>query len=214
MFRGHYDNWILSRIAGIDKYIGLPYFNGKKLLELGCGHAHVGNLFHEAGADVTSSDARTEHIEVVNKIYPHLKTIVLDGDKDIIPDTYDVIVQWGLLYHLEEIENHLKMVSQKCKILLLETEVSDSSDVSLFVSVQEGGYDQAFNSKGIRPSQTNVEEKLTRNGFKFRVIKDSILNSDFHIYDWDEQNTGRYPSGLRRFWICWKDIESPFLPTL
>lgn len=47
MFSDHYNNWTNSRINGINKYIGSEYFAGKRLLELGCGYAHIGNKFHE-----------------------------------------------------------------------------------------------------------------------------------------------------------------------
>jgi hypothetical protein len=210
MFSGHYDDWIKSRMNGINEYISPEYFKSKTLLELGCGHAHIGNKFHELGADVTSSDARMEHLEIVNDTYPHIKTYILDADKDDIPETYDIILHWGLLYHLNEIENHLAKISQKCDVLLLETEVCDSDDSTFFITTNEEGYDQAFNGTGIRPSPAYVEKVLEKNGFQFRLVKDSILNSGFHSYDWDVKNTNTCAGGLRRFWICWKkDVESP-----
>jgi hypothetical protein len=36
------------------------------------------------------------------------------------------------------------------------------------------------------------------------MIKDSILNSGFHKYDWCVYNTKKWTEGYRRFWICWK----------
>jgi len=80
-----------------------------------------------------------------------------------------------------------------------------------FKGNEYNNYDQAFNSIGIRPSQTYVERILKNNVFQYKLIKDSILNSDFHIYDWDIQNTKTFQNGLRRFWICWKNIESPLI---
>ena len=41
------------------------------------------------------------------------------------------------------------------------------------------------------------------------MVKDGILNSDFHIYDWEITDSEMWKHGLRRFWICWKGIESP-----
>ena len=211
MFTGHYNGWRSSRMSGVKKYISPEYFKSKTLLELGCGHADAGNMFYELGAIVTSSDVRKEHLENVNKKYPHIKTLLCDGDKDIIQEKYDIILHWGLLYHLKEIEIHLENVSQKCDVLLLETEVSDSDDRGFYISKNESGYDQAFNNKGIRPSPAYVEHLLEKNGFKFKVIKDPILNSSFHRYDWDISNSKNAYDGLRRFWICWKNIDSPLL---
>jgi hypothetical protein len=209
MFRGHYDGWRNSRMNGIKKYMDPSFFKSKTMLELGCGYADIGNMFYEMGAIVTSSDSRIEHLKVVNERYPHIKTLQLDGDNINIENKYDVILHWGLLYHLKEIDIHLEKVSQKCDILLLETEVCDSDNPDFFLINEEKGYDQAFNNKGIRPSQQYVEKVLTKNGFNFKLIKDPILNNSFHVYDWDVKNSNKSWHGLRRFWICWKNTDSP-----
>ena len=211
MFTGHYTSWRNTRMNGVKKYISPEYFKSKTLLEVGCGHADIGNMFHELGAVVTSSDGRKEHLDIVNQKYPHIKTLLIDGDNDTIKEKYDIIVHWGLLYHLKEIEAHLGNVSQKCDMLLLETEVSDSDDKEFYISTNEKGYDQAFNNKGIRPSPSYIEQVLEKNGFKFKMIKDPILNSASHRYDWEISNSKTHTNGLRRFWICWKNIESPLV---
>ena len=96
-------------------------------------------------------------------------------------------------------------------MLLLETEVSDSDDPSFYILTNEAGHDQAYNNKGIRPSPSYVESVLTKNGFQFKLITDPILNADFHRYDWNIRNTKTWEHGLRRFWICWKNIDSPLV---
>lgn len=204
MFTSHYDGWVLSRMRTIAKYLPSDFFKQKTLLELGGGYGHNGNKFHELGAIVTSSDARVEHLENGKKLYPHLHFLHIDGDRDKILSKYDVILHWGLLYHLKEIENHLKEVCDHCDVLLLETEVCDSNDENFSLQTVESGYDQAFNSHGIRPSAPYVEKVLTANGFLFRRIDDPIVNSSFHVYDWQVTESKTWRHGLRRFWICWK----------
>jgi hypothetical protein len=212
MFSGHYDDWIESRMRGINKYVRPGYFKSKTMLELGGGHAHNGNKFHALGAIVTSSDARQEHLTTANRIYPHITTRQIDGDNMDTLGKYDVILHWGLLYHLNEIEKHLEKVAAACDVLLLETEVSDSNDPTFAIQVNEGGYDQAFNSRGIRPSPSYVETVLARNGFNFKMICDPCLNAGFHNYDWTIRNTNTWRNGLRRYWICWKDgVECPLI---
>lgn len=46
MFSNHYDNWRISRLNGVTKYIKPEYFQNKTLLELGCGYADIGNMFY------------------------------------------------------------------------------------------------------------------------------------------------------------------------
>lgn len=158
MFTDHYDNWIESRVNGLQKYIKVDYFKSKTLLELGAGHAHIGNKFYKMGVDVTSSDVRIEHINIINQKYPHLKTLLIDGNNFIIDKKYDIILHWGLLYHLNEIEIHLEQISKKCNVLLLETEICDSDDENFYIIVNENGYDQSINNIGIRPSFKYVEK--------------------------------------------------------
>lgn len=206
----HYVGWISSRFNGLNKYINPEYFRSKTLLELGCRYGDNGNKFHEYGAIVTSCDARKENLDITNKRFPYIKTFCIDLDNEDIEEHYDVILHWGTLYHLSEIETHLEKISNRCNVLLLESEVSDSDDKTFYISVQEhDAYDQSFNSKGIRPSQQYVEDVLSKNGFQFELIKDPILNSDFHVYDWEIKNTKTWRHGLRRFWICWKNTECP-----
>jgi hypothetical protein len=209
MFRGRYVGWTESRFRGLMKYINKEYFYGKTVLELGAGHGHNGNEMFKLGAIVTSSDASSDHIHNLNKLYPHIKTQIIDAVNDKIVEKFDIILHWGLLYHLSEIESHLKNVCENCNLLLLETEVSDSYDNLFYITTDENGYDQAFNKKGIRPSPTYVEKILQNNGFNFFMVKDSILNYDIHNYDWEITDSKMWRHGLRRFWICWKGIESP-----
>jgi len=208
MFKGHYNGWIKSRMSAIKKYINVESLKNKSLLELGGGYGHNGNEFYNLGCKVTSSDARNEHIQNGKKQYPHIDFKIIDGDKNKICEKYDFILHWGLLYHLREIEDHLKNVCQKCDVILLETEVSDSDDDNFYIMVNEKGYDQAYNNKGIRPSEKYVEKVLSNNGFKYFMIKDSVVNSSFHIYDWEITNTKKFKHGLRRFWVCWnKNVD-------
>jgi hypothetical protein len=214
MFSEHYEGWRKSRMDGITKYISCDYFKNKTLLEVGCGYADIGNLFYELGADVTSSDARNEHLEIAQIKYPHLKILNIDADNDFINDNYDIILHWGLLYHLnpDKLETHLENVSLKCDVLLLETEVSDSDDETHYIVNHEIGYDQAYNNEtGVRPSEKYVEKLLEKNGFYYKIIKDPILNSGFHRYDWNINNYKTWSHGLRRFWICWKNVDSPLI---
>ena len=210
MFKGHYDNWTKSRMSTIKKYIKQDFLINKNLLELGAGHGHNGNEFYKLGCKVTSTDARLEHIKNGKIKYPHINFEIIDGDKHQIDKKYDIILHWGLLYHLNEIENHLDMVCKKCDVLLLEAEVSDSDDENFYIITKESGPDQAYNNnRGIRPSPCYVEKILRNNDFKYFMIKDSIVNAHIHQYDWEIKNTKTWKNGLRRFWVCWnKNVDS------
>jgi hypothetical protein len=209
-FEDHYINWRITRFNGTLKYINESFFKDKTLLEVGCGHGDNGNLFQNLGANVTCTDARQEHIINGKLKYPMLNFSQLDCDIQHINNKYDIILHWGLLYHLDNIENHIEDVCNNCDYLILETEVCDSNDITILKVDENNSYDQSFHFKGSRPSPNVIESLLDKNNFEYKLIKDSILNSYFHIYDWDITNTNTWKHGLRRFWICWrKGIESP-----
>lgn len=209
MFDTHYVNWRISRMNGIRKYLDTDLLKGKSLVELGCGYADIGNEFSKLGCKVSSWDARQEHLNIVNNKYPDIQTQVFDCDKDTIKNKFDFILHWGVLYHIKNIDSHLKNVCENCDYLLLETEVYDTEEEKI-VFVNEVGYDQAYNRVGCRPSQKYVENILNKNNFEYFMVQDSIINSGYHVYDWKISNSISYRSGLRRYWICWnKNVKSP-----
>ena len=207
LFSGHYIDWRKSRLSGIKKYINLDILKNRTLLELGAGYGDNGNEFYNLGCKVTSSDARVKHINSGKIMFPHIDFEIIDCDKSEISKNYDIILHWGLLYHLREIDDHLKNVCENCNILLLDTEVSDSDDDSYCIRIDENKnvLDQAYNGKGIRPSQKYVEKVLRNNGFKYFVINDKILNSFVFKYDWKNKNKNNWNLGMRRFLICWNE---------
>jgi len=221
MFEGGYIQWRILRMNGIQKYISPDFFNNKTMLELGCAYADFGNMFYNLGSIVTSSDARNEHLEVVNTKYPHINTLRIDCDSDKIVEHYDIILHCGLLNHLHEIEEHLENVAQQCDVLILESLVCDSDDNTFSISVHESGNNQAYNGKGIRPSPSYIERVLENNGFEYKVIKDPILNGDrnldgpdlcnYTLYDWEITNSKNYNYTMVRFWICWKPGKCPLI---
>lgn len=210
-FAGHYVDWRNRRVAAIIDYYGEDWFQGKRILEVGCGHAEIGHRFSLLGAYVTVSDARKEHLRVATEKYPHLQCILADSDLDwIFEDHYDLIIHMGLLSHLRDPEHSIFLSTQHCDFLVLESECSDSDDPFYCVSTQERGYDQAFNGIGSRPSPQFVERCLDKCQFHYESIKDDSCNTALHYYNWPVQNTGLWRDGQRRMWFC-KGKEVPLL---
>ena len=214
-FGNHYVDWQKSRTNAIEKYLPPNFFRGKSVHEIGCGHAFFGNYAHEKGAsNVFVTDARQEHIDIVKQKHPLLNSSVLDVD-DITQllnmENVDVIIHFGVLYHIKNVVSNLQTLSTKCKYMILETEVCDSDDATDNLSVIERiYYDQAYHGIGSRPSQQFVESILNICGFLYRCILDPILDTNCHNYSWEIKNTKKWKGGQRRFWICWKkDIDIP-----
>ncbi len=201
-----------NRIKVIVNHFGGDWFVGKKLLELGCGHADMGNIFYMLGSDLTVTDARKEHLEVVKSKYYYLKRVLYDLDNKDWPfeKYYDLILNMGILYHVKEFEQLLKNCLSNCKNMFLESVVSDSDDPNFVTYRQEGiGIDQAFNGIGCRPSGANIERIIKEKGFSFERCFEKDLNSLDNLFDWKPKNSGhfiRFIDGksvhLRRAWFC------------
>jgi SAM-dependent methyltransferase len=198
----HYEDWRKTRLNTIAKYMGDDFFQNKTVLELGCFTGDIGHEISKKGGKVTSSDAKPEHVASVNLKYPELNAYQLDCDGHFDIEYYDVIINFGLLYHLSNLTDSILSLRGKCKYLIVECEVCDSDDVNKIIITDESGPDQAYYGKGSRPSPKYIEKLLTEAGYEYKLIKDPELNSGFHIYDWEIENTSNNPCGLRRFWIC------------
>lgn len=205
LFVGHYDDWREKRIAAIIDHYGANFFAGKTVLEVGCGYGDIGHAIAELGADVTYSDARPEHLDVLKGRWPDAKTQVVDLDAGWPFARHDIVLHIGVLYHLRTPELALRDAIRGGKWLVLETEVVDSSDATRTINVGEDGLDQAFNGVGSRPSTAYVERVLHDAGCTFTRVTDDRCNAGVHVYDWPDRNTGEWRDGLRRFWF----VECP-----
>jgi len=204
-FAGHYLKWRKQRIDAIVEHYKLQFFAGKNLLEVGCGHGDIGAHFQKLGAIVTCSDARPENLAVARNKYPEISTVLADLDRGWpFDDNFDIVIHMGLLYHLKEAEKPIREACAASWNLVLETEVCDSDDPNdiLIVDEESRDYDQAFGGKGCRPSPAYVERILHDCGMTFTRIMDARCNAEFHVYDWQVQNTKTWRSGLRAMWFA------------
>lgn len=205
-FTDHYVEWRRRRIAAIVDHYGQDFFRGKTLLELGCGYGDIGAAFADLGARVTCSDARVEHLDIVTRRWPELRTVQVNLNDDWPFGQFDIILHLGLLYHLEPTHRSLRWSCQSAAHVVIESEVCDSSDSTTVVTTAEAGYDQAVDGQGCRPSPGRIERILVDEGMTFERVTDSRCNSGMHVYDWPIGDTGRFESGLRRFWFARKVI--------
>ena len=200
-FEGHYAGWRQSRISKIEKIFGKLFFQNKSILELGAGFGHIGEHFQSLGSRVSFAEGREENVLILkqkfNDVY-HLN----QNDQWNLNKKFDIVIHWGVLYHLDNWKQDLICALNHSKILLLESEVSDSDDPTFEIKVNEHTeYDQSVNGIGSRPSAQNIENAIINLGFTFQRYDDSDLNYDFHVYDWSVTNSNTWRHGLRRFWI-------------
>ncbi len=182
-----------------------------KVLEVGAGIGHIGAAFAQLGFDVTSTDGRPEYVERMK--LEGWKAFVLDLDKtgvDQVGD-FDLILAFGVLYHLAEPEHFLRSCGKKAQVLLLETAVCDSDQLVVHRIVEPKGWrgqDQALSGFGCRPSPAWVEQMCRLAGFdSVRDISSPIANWGKGKFDWEPKNSGEWKRdsvNFRKMWTCEK----------
>lgn len=202
MFDDHFDGYeefTKNRIQKIENVFGRNWFGGKTVLELGCGHGDIGKHLYSLGARVTFADARTEYLEKIrdeNPNFVNAKYGIIDQDDEWMTDEfYDLIIHFGVLYHLQNWKQDLRCTLTHTDKLLLESIVCPTSE-HIDNPVQEVDSGQnAFNGVGSWISEGAIEKELDINSTKFIRLDDSSLNTSWtwdydyqvkHVYDWVE----------------------------
>src|ERR1700722_7238588 len=130
MFAANYHSWNQNRIKAIIDHYSVPWFFKKRVLDLGTGVADISGALHRLGVDATVVDARAEHLAVINKKFPNLKTIKADLDTEwpFRGQKFDLLLDLAILCHLRDYEKHLTQICAVANDLVIETAVCDSED--------------------------------------------------------------------------------------
>ena len=212
MFDGKYFDWNQKKIKSILDFYGHSFMTGKKILDLGCGFGDISGTFYRLGADVTATDARQEHLKIVSKRYPGVKTVKADLDKEFpfYKQSFDLILNLSLLCHLSNYEVSLRAACASTKYMVLETAVCDSEDNAKNITLLDSShnYDASFNGRGCIPSAATIERILQECGMVFQRLDNSKMNSGSFQYDWQSKNDNSYDLNKRRIWFCMKSSEN------
>jgi SAM-dependent methyltransferase len=203
----YYRESVLARLMNLFAHVNLDDWQGMSVLEVGAGLGHIGDVFAGLGFDVTSTDGRSDHVEHMRA--RGRKAFVLDCDQataDVIGG-FDVVVAFGVLYHLTYPERLIAACSRS-RVLLLETAVCDSTEV-ICPKIREArgwrGQDQALNELGCRPSPAWVEDQAGLAGFdRMRDISNGVANWSIGVLDWEARNDGAWKRdgmNLRKMWV-------------
>lgn len=211
LFHPSYVDWRARRITKILEIYGLDYFKGKRILELGCGHGDIGAFFAELGADVVCLDGRAQNVNFArlkHRKIPNLKFEQFNLENDFSHvGKFDLVINFGLIYHLKNVEDHLRCCFSTADDVVLETVVLDSTDPSriVFCDEKKDVDEEALEGVGSRPSPHFIERIAEENGFACTRYFTRDLNSgDTFSYDWkhrnNERGAGSRDFSLRRFW--------------
>jgi SAM-dependent methyltransferase len=147
--------------------LGLP-LERRRVLDVGCGVGHLARFFVERGCDVLCVDGRSQNVERLRELYPHLKARVLDIESDPVAELgrFDVVLAYGVLYHLENPFRALRTFASLTEdLLLIETMVADHHLPLVRLAEETSTYSQALRNVGSRPTPSFVVMVLRQAGF-------------------------------------------------
>ncbi len=212
---GYYRESQLTRLMNLFAHVDVESLRGKRILEVGSGLGHLGDAFTQLGFDVTSTDGRREHVQSMRERGRQSFMLDLDKTKDLDllagddKGPFDIVLSFGVLYHLAHPAEFLSACAEKTKILFLETAVSDHVEPVVDWVNEPGGWrgqDQAMAGLACRPSPAWVERTSREAGFdKVRDISTPLGNWTVGSFDWESRNDGtwrRDGMNLRKMWVC------------
>jgi SAM-dependent methyltransferase len=221
LFDPSYEEWRIVRINKVLEILGIEFFKGKKVLELGCGHGDIGAFFASLGSNVVGLDGRAQNVNYAKMKHRDVAGFEchqfnLEEDFSELGQ-FDLIIHFGLLYHLRNIEKHLKCCFSLANDMILETVVCDSLDPYRIQFCEERIHvnEEALSGIGSRPSPFYVERIARENGFEsIRYFSQDLNIGDQFVYDWPHNDDDSLGAAwrLRRFWRLKRCLEGTVSP--
>lgn len=192
--------------------IGHEIFNGKNVIDLGSGIGGLTSIFGRlvGHGSITAVDVRDNHLKVLAKTHPNIKTRHADLDCEWDFRSIDMALAIDILCHLKNWEPFLRNVCNSANHLILETAVLDSDDDSVATFEENRNIpDLSYNGFASVPSASKIEGILRDCGMLFERKDTAKLNNGKRVYDWKVQETSSINDGnYRRLWICTKDKDT------
>jgi hypothetical protein len=143
--------------------------------------------------------------------YPMVSVEQADLDRpDWVWGKWDIIINFGLFYHLEKFhKEHLINCINNCDLMLFETVIYNTPISTLAFKEEQNTeyYDQSLSGRAGIPSTKYVEDIFKQCGVEYEKVIDGSLNAKHHSYDWvdlDYETPFNPDTWQRRFWIVKK----------
>jgi SAM-dependent methyltransferase len=208
----------LSRLLTLFAFVDLERWRGARILEVGAGIGHIGDVFAalapEYGFRVTSSDGRPEHVERMRARGREAVVLDLDTDDLSAAGEFDLVLAFGVLYHLAKPERFLRGCARIADTLVIESCVADLPGAELVMIGESRGPlsgDQALAGTGCRPSPAWVEATCRSAGYgSVRDLSHAIGNWRTGRFDWLPRGDGAWRRdgvNLRKLWLAERGPE-------
>jgi len=192
---------------------------GKRVLDAGCGVGHLGHFLQQQGCNVLCIDARIQNIARLNELYPGLRAMVMDLEKDDVQELgrFDIVFAYGVLYHLENPFQALRRLAAICdESLLLETMVADHFLPLVRFAEETLAYSQALRNVGSRPTPSFLVLALRSAGFEYVYAPRTPPDHPDFLFTWkNDLSDSRDGHLLRCIFVASRHpLETPTLVSL
>lgn len=152
-----------------------PALNLSNALDAGCGVGFFSKVLAECGLEACGFDGRSENVVEASNRFPEIPFAQADIQERTILElgSFDLVVCFGLLYHLENpllaIRN-LRALTGKC--LLVESMCLPEDRASMLLRAEPRQEDQSLTDAAFYPSEVSLVKMLYRAGFRavYRVM--------------------------------------------
>lgn len=152
-------------------------------LDVGCGVGDFSKLLFDLGFNVIAIDGREENAAEGKKRYPEIEFRVADveGLSTSQLGAFDLVLCFGLLYHLENPFRAIRNLhSLTKKILLVESMCMPSADATMGLLDEVRDENQGLTYVAFYPSESCLVKMLYRAGFPFVYGFARLPESEFY----------------------------------
>jgi SAM-dependent methyltransferase len=139
-------------------------------LDAGCGVGHFSELLREMGFRVVAFDVRPENVEEAQRRFPAIEFRVADAEDSGVQrvGTFDVVLCFGLLYHLENPFRAVRNLhAMTGKLLLIESVCIPDPRPLVMLLEEPTTEDQSVQRIAFYPTESCVVKMCYRAGFPF-----------------------------------------------
>lgn len=168
----HYQGLNSSRAAVVGGFLSIlkDQMNLETALDVGSGLGFFSAFLHSLGFQVTAVDGREENAKEGKRRYPEINFLTGNAEDLALvgKSTFDLVLCFGLLYHLENPFRALRNLHALTrKILLVESMIAPGTEPSMQLVDEERAEDQGLSYVAFYPTEACLTKMLYRAGFAF-----------------------------------------------
>lgn len=168
--QGHYD--LLNRARGCVLRLLLDELKNplglQSAIDVGCGLGHFASFLQVLGFDVTAVDGRQQNADETRRRHSNIRVFPFDVQDPRLPalGKFDLVLCFGLLYHLENPMLAIRHLIEMTGKLLLVEGVVYPADEPIMAMIEESPHeDQGLNHMAFYPTESCLLKMFYRAGF-------------------------------------------------